>query len=204
MRTKSLAIAVATVALGATLAACGNGDDQTGSTGGASRISTSPSATTTAQQTPEFNAADITFATDMIPHHQQALEMAKLAQGRTTDPRVTQLAQQIMKAQDPEIQTMTGWLRAWGRPVPQDMSGMDMSGSMPGMMSTDDMNTLKSSSGTEFDTTFLKMMIKHHRGAIQMAETELASGSNADAKALAAKVKAAQTTEISTMESLLK
>ena len=204
MRTKSLAIAAATVALGITLAACGNGDDQTGSRGAMSGMSTSPSATTNAQQTPEFNTADVAFATDMIPHHRQAIEMAKLAQGRAEDPRVTQLAQQIMKAQDPEIQTMTGWLRAWGRPVPQDMNGMDMSGSMPGMMSTDDMNTLKSSSGTEFDTRFLKMMIQHHRGAIQMAETELASGSNAEAKALAAKVKAAQTTEISTMESLLK
>lgn len=35
------------------------------------------------------------------------------------------LATQIMDAQDPEIETMVGWLTSWGEPVPDDMSGMD-------------------------------------------------------------------------------
>lgn len=82
----------------------------------------------------DFNDADVAFATDMIPHRRHAVEMAELAETRAESPEVKDLAMQIMSAQDPEIETMSGWLTAWGKPVPADDGGMDMSGSMPGMM----------------------------------------------------------------------
>ena len=150
-----------------------------------------------------FNEADVTFATDMIPHHQQAVEMATLADERAGSDEVKALAAEIADAQDPEIRTMSDWLTAWGRPVPQDMSGMDMSGSMPGMMSPEEMSGLAESSGADFDTRFLTMMVAHHEGAVDMARTQSADGSNPEAVALAREIEQAQAAEIETMRSLL-
>jgi len=155
----------------------------------------------------KFNKQDVTFAQQMIPHHRQAVEMAQLAETRASSPEVKSLALAIESAQDPEINKMTGWLKGWNKPVPDDsMSGMDhgSSGTMTGMMTDSEMTSLTGATGTAFDTMFLTMMIKHHQGAITMANDELASGKSADALALAKAIKSAQTSEISTMQGLLK
>lgn len=183
------------------LAACGSDDSMDGMAGMDPSTSSSPPMSETAVS--DFNDADVTFATDMIPHHRQAVEMAELASSRAKSPEVKDLATQIMNAQDPEIQTMSGWLTSWGKPVPENMSGMDMSGSMPGMMSRDDMDSLMNASGQDFDQMFLAMMTEHHQGAIEMAKTEQADGMYADAISLATQIEAAQTDEIATMQGLL-
>jgi len=153
----------------------------------------------------QFNEADVTFAQGMIPHHRQAIEMAKVAQQRAAGADVKKLAGDIEKAQDPEIQTMAGWLRAWSKDVPTDTSGMQHGGmDMPGMMSADEMKALENASGATFDRMFLQMMIKHHEGAIEMARTEQTNGTNPEATALAKQIETAQTAEIGTMEQLLK
>lgn len=159
------------------------------------------SATTTT-----FNGNDVSFSQDMIPHHRQAVEMAKLADTRAVSSDVKALAKAIGGAQDPEITTMERWLKSWNKNVPDaSMSGMDHgSDAMPGMMSGSDMTSLAGSSGTGFDTKFLTMMTAHHQGAITMADTEIAKGKNAEAIALAKAIKAAQTREIATMSDLLK
>ena len=90
-----------------------------------------------------------------------------------------------------------------GRPVPGDMSGMDMSGAMPGMMSINDMQTLTKAEGADFDRLFLTMMIAHHRGAIEMAQDEQAQGRSAEAVGLARRIEAAQTEEIARMQQML-
>ncbi len=77
------------------------------------------------------------------------------------------------------------------------MHGMD------GMMTGEDMDSLKKSSGKAFDTAFLEMMIKHHEGAVDMAKTEKADGSFPDAKKMADAIITSQTAEISRMNSLL-
>lgn len=150
----------------------------------------------------DHNAADVTFATDMIPHHQQAVEMTALAEGRSSNPDVLDLAAEIRDAQDPEIETMSGWLAEWGEPVPEDMGGMDHGG-MPGMMSAEQMAELEAASGTGFDELFLEMMIDHHTGAVQMARTEQSDGQYADGIELAEEIEESQTAEIATMEELL-
>lgn len=201
MRRKHLAAAALVVAGTLTLGACGGHDMSSMSgTGGSDSSSSSSSSDGTA----DFNDADVTFATDMIPHHRQAVDMAKLAESRAESPEVKDLAMQIMDAQDPEIETMSGWLTSWGKPVPEDMSGMDMSGSTPGMMSPDDMTSLENTSGSEFDQMFLAMMIEHHQSAIMMAESEQSGGMFPDAIALAKQIEAAQTDEIATMQALLR
>lgn len=155
--------------------------------------------------TPQHNDADVAFAQEMIPHHQQAVEMAKLAATRAQSDEVKTLAADIEAAQGPEIETMTGWLKTWGEEP--SMAGMDHGDSsmqMPGMMSSDDMEQLKSASGADFDQMFLTMMISHHQGAVQMAKKEQSSGQDTDAIALAKKIEAAQTTEIGQMQGMLK
>lgn len=150
----------------------------------------------------DHNADDVAFAQQMIPHHNQALDMAKLVPSRSTDPKVLDLASRIEKAQDPEIRQMRDWLTAWGAGMTHE-SMPGMSGSMPGMMSDAGLRKLETVKGAEFDRTWLDMMIEHHQGAVVMARTELAKGGNADAKALAGKIIDAQQAEITEMRGLL-
>jgi uncharacterized protein (DUF305 family) len=198
---KHLAAATLVVAGTLTLGACG-GHDMSSMSGTGGSDSSSPSSSSDA--TADFNDADVTFTTEMIPHHRQAVEMAELAETRAESPEVKDLAIQIMNAQDPEIETMTGWLTSWGKPVPEDMSGMDMSGSMPGMMSKDEMASLENTSDADFDQMFLAMMVEHHQGAIEMAKSEQSSGMFPEAIALAKQIESAQTDEIATMQALLR
>ncbi|MBI4943038.1 MAG: DUF305 domain-containing protein [Actinobacteria bacterium] len=158
--------------------------------------SAATSASDTARQ------SDITFAQSMIPHHQQAVEMADLALKNASSNQVKQLATQIKGAQDPEIQTMKGWLTSWG--AGEDM-GMDHSGmaGMSGMMSDDDMTKLAAARGTDFDALWLQMMIAHHLGALTMANDVLATTQDPAVKTLAQAVVTGQTKEIDTMKGLL-
>ena len=189
-RIRFAAVAVLTATL--TLTACGNEDD-----------ASSPEGTSTE----DFNDADVSFAQDMIQHHRQAIEMASLAGDRAQSDDVKSLASDIEAAQQPEIETLAGWLEAWGEEVPQemsgDMSGMDMSEDMPGMMSQEDMSALEAASESEFDEMFLTMMIEHHQGAIDMAKMEQEDGVHPDALALAEKIETDQQGEVEVMQDLL-
>ncbi|GAA3259613.1 DUF305 domain-containing protein [Dactylosporangium siamense] len=175
---------------------------------------------------PTFNNVDAMFAQMMIPHHEQAVEMASLAEMKAADPDVKQLADKIIAGQKAEIATMKGWLVAWGQPTtmpscpgmhcmpsmmpngksPNGMmpSGMMPSGmpTMPGPMSGADMAKLQAATGTDFDKLFLQMMVVHHQGAITMAQAELAHGTNPDAKALASRIVKTQQAEIVAMQQM--
>ncbi|MFF4500594.1 DUF305 domain-containing protein [Streptomyces sp. NPDC001401] len=197
------ALMAATVTAGLVLAACGN-DSDTGSSGhdGHASASSSSAASSSAAA---HNAQDVSFAQGMIPHHQQALEMAKLAAGRASSAKVKDLAARIEKAQDPEIRTMNGWLKSWGGTVPSAMPGMDHSAhsGMAGMMDSKDMAMLEKASGTGFDTMFLTMMVDHHKGAVEMAGTEKAKGAYGPATSMADDIVTGQTAEITEMNKLL-
>ncbi len=148
----------------------------------------------------QHNEADITFAQMMIPHHQQAIEMAKLAETRADSQEVKDLAAAIEAAQDPEIQTMQGWLTEW------DAEGMshDMSpDEMPGMVDSKTMGELGKASGKEFDQLFLTSMIAHHEGAIAMAESEKSDGVHKGALRLADAIIKTQTAELKRMQRML-
>jgi uncharacterized protein (DUF305 family) len=173
-----------------TLSACSAAGD------GATTDSASPSASAEAQ----FNDADVTFAQMMIPHHEQAIEMSEMILAKDgINEQVTSLATQIKDAQGPEITQLNEWLDAWGADT--DMGGMDHG--MDGMMSDEDMKALEDASGDEAATLFLEQMIMHHEGAIEMAETEVNEGENADAIDMAETIVSTQSDEISVMENLL-
>jgi uncharacterized protein (DUF305 family) len=193
-------------------AGCGDGEshgtDHTGaqaSPAAAGTPAASPAAGGSAPAaTGDRNDADITFAQNMILHHRQAVDMAALAETRAGSEQVRTLAAAIKQAQGPEIEQMTGWLTLWGASVPSmPAGGHDSHAWMPGMMSGQEMAALKAASGADFDRRFLQMMIRHHKGALEMATTEQQQGRNAAAKALAAKIEADQTAEIGQMQGLL-
>lgn len=207
MNTKSLtASALTLLASAVVLTACGDdtGESGTGPASGAMTTSAvaGPSGTSPAEG--EHNDADIRFAQEMIPHHRQAVEMAALVPSHSTDPRVIDLAARIQQAQDPEITAMTGWLQAWGAPVPEGTghSGGHHEG-MPGMMTDEQMAELEAAQGAEFDRMWLTMMIDHHEGAVQMAQTELAEGSDPQARTMAQEIIDAQQAEIEEMRAIL-
>lgn len=147
-----------------------------------------------------FNDADVTFAQGMIPHHQQGSDLATLALAKAENPKVLDLAERIGLAEDPEIATMRGWLNAWGKdeaPAATDRSGMTM-----GMISDEEMTVLAGTAGADFDRMFLQAMIRHHRGAIDMATSELTGGKSPDVKKLAQAMVSAQQAEIEDMTAL--
>ncbi|MFF5519736.1 DUF305 domain-containing protein [Streptomyces coeruleorubidus] len=212
---RRLAVVGAITAGGLLLAACG-GDDMKGmehGSGSSASASASPTQATGESAAPgAFNDADVMFAQMMIPHHEQALEMSRLADGRASDAEIKTLAADIEKAQDPEIQTMKSWLKAWGKPesagesmpgMDHGSGGMDHGSGMSGMMSDEDMKKLEAAKGTEFDRMFAELMIEHHEGAITMAEDEQKKGRDAAAKKLAVDVVRTQSAEVEKFEKIL-
>ena len=151
------------------------------------------------------NDADVMFATMMIPHHQQAIEMSGMILAKQDiTAEVTELAQQIKAAQGPEISQMSGWLAGWGEnPSPMTMDhDMGGGGMGDGMMTQAEMDALEQADGDGAARLFLKGMIKHHQGAITMAQKELVEGQNSEAKQLAQQIIDDQKAEITTMNQL--
>ena len=207
---RTIATIAVSAALLAGLAACGSSDV------GAGGAPTSAGSTTSATGTP--SAADVAFAQSMIPHHQQAVQMADLAldPASQASAEVAALAARIKEAQDPEIQTMTAWLHGWGQPTAMpgassaadlddlDMSGHDMAGMVvSGMMTDEELAALADASGTAFDQMWLTMMIAHHKGAIAMALSVQGTTTDEAVAALASDIVTAQQAEIATMRDLL-
>jgi uncharacterized protein (DUF305 family) len=187
------------------VSACASGD----SNGGSNEVQAGSG-------TQQFNKADVDFAQKMIPHHEQALRMARMAQDRANSQQVRSLAENIQAAQAPEIRLMTGWLKSWGKNVPAvgmaaDMTGHGMSGGkMSGMgaghmdgMRGEKVGAMMNATGRAFDRMFLTMMIEHHQRAVEMALTEQARGTYPAAVALARSIEKTQTAEITRMKQML-
>jgi uncharacterized protein (DUF305 family) len=203
---KSFIAALAAAATVLLLSSCtspesdGHADHQHGS-------ESSTASATAGQQPAAFNDADVSFVTDMIPHHQQAVAMSALVPDRSTDPAVLKLAADISAEQGPEIETMKAFLVQWKggsgtAPESDGHSGMEGM-QMPGMVDDGTMSRLESLKGAEFDQLWLQSMIGHHEGAIGMSNTELAGGANADAKKLAQEIVTTQRAEIDQMKKML-
>ncbi|MGW0805834.1 DUF305 domain-containing protein [Nonomuraea sp. NPDC002799] len=146
-------------------------------------------------------ASDVRFAESMIPHHRQALEMTSLVEARTTTPAVRSFARSITAAQTPEVKAMTAWLAELGRPAPAAHGHDRMSGY--GMATEQELNALRAAEGTDFDRTFLRLMTRHHQGAVRMAGEELAGGRDQRMRLLAKDVYSGQSIEIGRMREAL-
>ncbi|WP_431234616.1 DUF305 domain-containing protein [Mycolicibacterium psychrotolerans] len=160
------------------------------------------STASTSEAVAAHNADDVMFAQMMIPHHQQAVDLAAMAAVHTTNQAVRMLAARISEDQQSEIATMKALLVQWDvDPATGDHSGHGAA--MQGMVDDATMTKLKSLNGPQFDTLWLQAMIGHHQGAIEMAKAEIANGQSADLTAMAKSIITAQQAEIDQMKQML-
>ena len=182
------------------LTACSGSDDKTDTATTDEAIST--------PAPPGFNAEDHQFATNMIPHHEQAIELAALAPQHSTDQDLIALAAKISAEQEPEIKALRVFLVQWDENPEDDASHGDHGGdgghdAMAGMVDEATMAKLQTLQGAEFDTLWLQSMISHHQGAIEMAKAEVANGQNVDIKRMAQTMVDTQQAEITQMNQML-
>ena len=166
---------------------------------------------------PAPSAVDVGFSRDMARHHLQGVEMANIALERSDDPAVRGLAFDIASTQNNQVGRMHGWLALWGySPTGGDvmswMSGAggghsgheaDASGLMPGMATEEELTTLRSLDGTAFDVEFLRLMMRHHQGGLEMAEYAVAHAETPVVRTLAQAVAESQTAETTLMADML-
>ena len=155
---------------------------------------------------------DVGFSRDMATHHLQGVEMANLAADHSQDPAVQGLAFDISSTQTNQVGRMQGWLALWGYSATggEQMAWMsgDMhmhmtAGLMPGMATEDELAHLRSLSGSAFDVEFLRLMIRHHQGGLEMARYAQAHGETDVVRALAKSIADSQTAETQLMTGML-
>lgn len=143
------------------------------------------------------------FIVQMIPHHEGAIAMARVALERSKRPEILSLANGIIEAQKKEINDMRSWYQSWFGATPPS-GGPPAGGGMMHMSGmTGDVDELKSASDTDFDREFITQMIPHHEMAIMMAQMLQASTGRAEMKQLADNIITSQSREIDMMRSWL-
>lgn len=139
------------------------------------------------------------FIVQMIPHHEGAIAMAKVALEKSDRPEIISLANGIIEAQEKEITDMRSWYQSWFGAAPAEGGmGMMHMGSMEG-----DLDALTAISAADFDREFLEQMIPHHEMAIVMAQMLQAATDRAEMKQLADNIITSQSREITLMRSWL-
>lgn len=178
---RRIPLTVAAVGVAVVLSACGQATDATPAANAPAGDMASMN-TSSSEGSESANEADVTFAQMMILDHKMVAQMAKLAEQKAASDDLKALAPQLRKGQSKTATMLQGMLKDWDATASADMAGMEM----PGSMSTEDMATLKSLKGMDFDMMFAQMMVKHHEASIEMARDEQAKGTNAEAKTMAA------------------
>lgn len=145
---------------------------------------------------------ELQFIDTMTVHHQGAVDMAQLVNTRTQRPEMKKLAQGIIDEQRKEIAQMKEWRAKWFGDAKPAIN-MDFPGMRTGMGGMD-VTKLGSLKANEFDVEFLKQMIPHHEGAIEMAKALKGSDSYAELKELSENIIRSQTAEIEQMQNWLK
>jgi|694.fasta_scaffold47442_2 uncharacterized protein (DUF305 family) len=191
------------VAVGGVAAACGTGSDHS-AMGHDDAGTTHDGMSHNSEQMGTGREADVMFTQEMIPHHEQAVEMADLALDpvREASPAVQALAKRIKAAQSAEIVDMKAWLREWDAAATSEhMEHMGENGM--GMMSTAQMTALSEATGAAFDRLWLEGMIEHHEGALMMASHIAERGEDPRVQQLSQAIDSSQTAEITEMKQLL-
>jgi uncharacterized protein (DUF305 family) len=162
-------------------------------------------------KTPAVDSVDAGFARDMATHHGQAVQMAQTVRDNSTDPAVRLLAFDIETGQLAQVGEMNGWLESWGQTPESDIPQMAWMGHtvapgrlMPGMATTAELAKLKSLRGKPMDVYFLQLMIRHHKGGLEMAQYGAAHASESYVRNLAEKIVVAQQNEVVSMEQMLR
>jgi uncharacterized protein (DUF305 family) len=187
----------AILTIGVALTACG-GDESSTET---STTSPPEAAAAPAVDAVAANDVDVLFAQGGLSHHAQAVELAEIALDpkAAARPEILELGKAIM-APSPEFEAVEGLLTAWGKPLElakEEMAKMD------GMATPSTIEELATLTGAEFDTAFLTTLVRHHEGAIKMAEKVIAEGTNPDLKPIATTILGMRTSELESIKALL-
>lgn len=151
-----------------------------------------------------YTEADVRFMQGMIAHHAQAVYMSRMAAAHGANPRLLRFAVKIDQSQIAEIALMQEWLGRHHQVAPDTSSWRTMT--MPGMLSTEQLQALDAARGGAFDRQFLTLMIQHHLGALQMVADLLAAplaAQDVDVSVLANDIHTVQTAEIGLMQQML-
>lgn len=154
-----------------------------------------------AQKGVDHNQADVKFSLEMIPHHQQTIMIVDMATNKGGTDQVRETAASLLAGEDKDIQQMRGWLTAWNSPQPMDADhgGHDM----PGMVSQADIKALESVQGTDFDTKWLSLLVKHLENGVTMSQDVLKNGMHADTRTLAGRIVKNQEKQIAEVKKTL-
>jgi uncharacterized protein (DUF305 family) len=109
------------------------------------------------------STADVACMQGMIVHHAQAITMSAMVKSHTVRPELRLLAERIDVSQQDELATMHRWLADHG--ASHDVHAEH---AMPGMLTSAQLAQLAAARGAAFDRLFLRLMIQHHEGALQM------------------------------------
>ena len=152
----------------------------------------------------DHNDTDVMYLQMMVAHHEQGLEMVRLAGKRAARDEIRTLAQAVDATQSDEVALMTSWLKQWSAPTTVDHAPNAHAdhGGLPAT-GAEEMTALKKAKGATFETTFLNLFVAHQHNAVEMAHLETEKGKNAEAKAFADRVRASRADQIKQMLQLL-
>jgi uncharacterized protein (DUF305 family) len=162
-----------------------------------------PASSATLTNIPSEDGPDAVFARAMMAHHAQAVEMSLNLRDRSSDPEIRLLALDIILMQQNQIGQMQGWLAAWNVPVNGREPPMQGMAQMMGMATQPQVNALRTLPIAEAETSFLKLMIRHHQGGVTMAQDALQRAQRPEVLRLANTIVKSQQSEIEYMQSLL-
>ncbi|WP_206074513.1 DUF305 domain-containing protein [Antribacter gilvus] len=162
-------------------------------TGEAQPSSASSPISADTSDTVEFSSADVTFAQQMLAHHEQAVAMTDVILAKDgIAAEVTDFALKVKAVHEPEATQLTDWLIEWGASSPEVAT-------QEGAASA----ALVAADGVDASRLFLDQMIAHHNRAIEMAKTERTEGVDTDAVFLARWIVESRASDILTMQRLL-
>ena len=150
---------------------------QPGAPGKSSKVLDASEATNIANTS--YIKADVDFLQGMIVHHEQAIVMSEMADERTNNKSILDLASRIDASQKDEINFMESWLKDRDEFQDNNLENHQMHHShnmmhkhvnMVGMATPKQLDDLNKSKSTDFDRLFLQLMINHHDGALEMVE----------------------------------
>ena len=152
----------------------------------------------------EHNDTDVMYLQMIVAHHEQGLEMVRLAGDSAQRPEVKVLAGAVDATQSDELTLMRSWLKGWSAPdtVDHAPSAHADHGGLPAT-GPEELEALREAKGSAFDTAFLNLFVAHQHNAVEMAQLEAKKGVNPEAKAFAERVKLSRTDQIQQMLQLL-
>lgn len=132
------------------------------------------------------------FITEMIPHHQEAIDTSKIVLAQTQDPELKKFTQDVIDAQSKEVTQMKGWLKSWfNEEYITNTNYMPM------------MGDLSKFEDKALDKMYVEGMIRHHQGAIDMAQKVLTLNPRPEIKKMANDIISVQQTEVNTLQQWL-